>query len=192
MEPTPQPPRPLRKPPRKPNRDWYALEGQFQEFKGTLFAFAQSVGIPIATLWRVAKARNWEYRRESVQARALANATSHTIAGETHKYIAGIKNALAGLEAIAENFRKAQARGVTLAPKEVASLMESNDKAIKTLRLILGDSTENVETRPNYHKQAADIIAALESEGILEAEVVPDTGNPGEIPEDGGNKAVAS
>lgn len=122
---------------------------------------------------QAAKRRGWLREKEQMIAKAIGNARRGALEGETNRYKEYAELFRSALEILTRRLAKSVEDEEPLSIKETKELIESAATALKAERLVFGDSTENVGVAPNRHKQAVELLAAL---NIQEAEVVRDPG----------------
>ena len=133
----------------KPTRwDYAALKAEWLQGEETLKAFAARKGITAeGTFYRKVKEYGWAEARERIRSAALAKIEATTV----KKYAAEWERQMklwTRVEDLADSIMTRREEFID--GSELAQLTAALDRALKSQRLIRGESTENVETK-NYH-----------------------------------------
>ena len=183
----------------RPKANWKQLEAEFLASDKSLTEFQahvqKTMGITRRTFYRWACAEKWKEKKQALQRRAAERVVKKAEDELVKRWGRQIK-LWEGIEAhVAATLRRSigpDGRIVKpLKPGPLKSLADTLSQALKSLRLIYGESTENVDSR-HYHKMVVDMVERFERgdpDVVIPGEVVDDAAD---LPsEDEGDQADA-
>lgn len=154
-------------PPHRRNRrhDWDALRLEWLAGTDTMSAFRDKKGISRSLFLRMTKKHKWKEAREKLRAKVIAKGQEKVegivakrweqqmrLWGDVESQVQSLLSKKKGLKA-----------------SDVAALSVALERALKSQRLIRGESTENTVSK-NYHAVMVDMVEKLEG-GTLDAEI---------------------
>lgn len=140
--------------------DWDALKAEFICGFESLAAFAARKGITSYMVYAKADDAGWVQARQEVKEKAMDEAKSHAVTVVAERW----KKQLSLWEAVEAHAAQLLRKGVQdgkivmpMEPGELAQLTSALDRALKSQRLIWGESTENVVTK-NLHVEMVKML----------------------------------